>query len=276
MSHSNLRQKVAALLGAIDQASIEGDGPVTSLEVATAVVELRDAFDADNEPSSDVGGSDTPGAVRLILEEVATVLAALRFYRQKGLGDPDNRSDDIHDIATDGGDLTSLDADGIDDLCERLNREKCALATGRLLPIKFAPRDGSFVLLAGPSGYTTTPLRFMAGRWSKDRGAWVNHANDRVTDDGSEPTLFMPIPVESMEDGRDDDGLSAYTVFIQQSDGVGTIHITSHRAASVSDARKQAIEETMSDWGEDDENALHVLGVAEGDLNILEWEDVYG
>lgn len=50
-----------------------------------------------------------------------TILAALRFYQQKGQGDPANRSDDIHDIATNGGADVSLDADAIDDLCERVN-----------------------------------------------------------------------------------------------------------------------------------------------------------
>lgn len=54
--------------------------------------------------------------------ELATVLAALRFYQRAGMGDPDNRDDDIHDIATGGGEvMSSLDDDGIDALCERLN-----------------------------------------------------------------------------------------------------------------------------------------------------------
>lgn len=53
--------------------------------------------------------------------EMATILAALRFYQEKGQGDPDNRSDDIHEIATRGDAVVSLDAAAIDDLCERLN-----------------------------------------------------------------------------------------------------------------------------------------------------------
>jgi len=52
----------------------------------------------------------------------ATILAALRFYQEKGQGEPFERSDAIHDIATNGGEVVSLDAAGIDDLCERLNR----------------------------------------------------------------------------------------------------------------------------------------------------------
>lgn len=54
--------------------------------------------------------------------EHATVLAALRFYQANGMGDPFNRSDEIHEIATNGGTvLSSLDDEGIDALCERIN-----------------------------------------------------------------------------------------------------------------------------------------------------------
>lgn len=55
-------------------------------------------------------------------QEHATILAALRFYQEKGQGDPDNRSDMIHDIATNGDAVISLDDEGIDELCERINR----------------------------------------------------------------------------------------------------------------------------------------------------------
>lgn len=51
----------------------------------------------------------------------ATLLAALRFYQQKGQGDPGNRSDEIHDLATNGEQEISLDEEGIDGLCQALN-----------------------------------------------------------------------------------------------------------------------------------------------------------
>jgi ribonuclease PH len=54
--------------------------------------------------------------------EFATILAALRYYQQEGQGEPSNRSDGIHVIATDGDTHTSLDAAGIDALCERINQ----------------------------------------------------------------------------------------------------------------------------------------------------------
>ncbi|NRC54187.1 hypothetical protein [Neoaquamicrobium sediminum] len=56
-------------------------------------------------------------------QELATVLAALRFYQESGMGDPGNRSNAIHEIATNGDSVVSLDADAIDALCERLNVE---------------------------------------------------------------------------------------------------------------------------------------------------------
>lgn len=61
---------------------------------------------------------------RLDKTQLATILAALRFYRDAGMGDPANRSDEIHDIATDHPSITaSLDYDGIEELEEQLREE---------------------------------------------------------------------------------------------------------------------------------------------------------
>ncbi len=54
-------------------------------------------------------------------QEFYTIIAALRFYQESGMGDPGNRSDDIHALACNGDDVVSLDAVGIDNLCERIN-----------------------------------------------------------------------------------------------------------------------------------------------------------
>ncbi|MGT2457648.1 hypothetical protein ACU4GI_32620 [Cupriavidus basilensis] len=54
-------------------------------------------------------------------QDHATILASLRVYQQSGQGNPARRSEAIHDIATNGGAVISLDAAGIDELCERLN-----------------------------------------------------------------------------------------------------------------------------------------------------------
>lgn len=58
--------------------------------------------------------------VALDEQERATIAAALRFYRDEGMGDPSNRSDLIHDIATAGDRTISLDADAIEKLESRI------------------------------------------------------------------------------------------------------------------------------------------------------------
>ena len=65
----------------------------------------------------------------------------------------------------------------------------------RWLPIETAPKD-EFVLLAGPSGYTTIETVFSTGRMCSDYhvGSWIDHANDDLTDWGFEPTHWMPLP----------------------------------------------------------------------------------
>jgi hypothetical protein len=64
-------------------------------------------------------------------------------------------------------------------------------------PIETAPRDGTFILLAGPSGYVTTPLRVEVGRYlprHRPLNPWQNHANDSFTDGGPLPTHWLPLP----------------------------------------------------------------------------------
>jgi hypothetical protein len=62
------------------------------------------------------------------------------------------------------------------------------------LPIADAPKDGTWVLVAGPSGYTTTPWRVEVGRYQPDyRNSWRNQANDAFTDGGTQPTHFLPL-----------------------------------------------------------------------------------
>lgn len=64
-------------------------------------------------------------------------------------------------------------------------------------PIATAPKDGTFILLAGPSGYSTTPLRVEVGRWYPEYrpgSPWQTHSNDDFTDGGPEPTHWMPLP----------------------------------------------------------------------------------
>jgi hypothetical protein len=58
----------------------------------------------------------------LTVQEIATILGALRLYQSQGFADhPENRPDWLHAIVTRLDDDTSLDGAGVDGLCERLN-----------------------------------------------------------------------------------------------------------------------------------------------------------
>ena len=61
-------------------------------------------------------------------------------------------------------------------------------------PIETAPRD-QFLLLCGPSGYTTTPMVVTTGRMCSDyhAGRWIDHANDDLTDWGFTPMHWSPL-----------------------------------------------------------------------------------
>jgi len=59
--------------------------------------------------------------VQVIEPEFHTILAALRYYQERGLGKATNRSARIEDLATNGGQVVALDAAAIDQLCERIN-----------------------------------------------------------------------------------------------------------------------------------------------------------
>lgn len=59
-------------------------------------------------------------------QEYATILAALRFYQEYDQGEPSERSDAIHDIATNGDAVISLDNEAIDNLCEKINFRETA------------------------------------------------------------------------------------------------------------------------------------------------------
>lgn len=67
------------------------------------------------QPSPSVGGLDMDAT------DQATILAALTYYRENGMGEPANRSDHIHEIATGMDDsVISMDDAGLDDLIVRV------------------------------------------------------------------------------------------------------------------------------------------------------------
>ena len=63
----------------------------------------------------------------------------------------------------------------------------------QLKPIETAPK-GRYILLFGKSGYMDTPLRCAVGRWCRHKQRWNDHAGDAFTDDGGEPTHWIPLP----------------------------------------------------------------------------------
>ena len=68
--------------------------------------------------------------VRVTARELATILAALRFHQEENLqtgGDIPDQA--IHQIATDGGELTPLDFDEVAEFCERLNTDASGLVS---------------------------------------------------------------------------------------------------------------------------------------------------
>ena len=67
----------------------------------------------------------------------------------------------------------------------------------KLLPIETAPKDGTYILLFGDSGYITTPLRCSVGHWDYDYrplDPWRKHDNSSFEDDGEPPIFWMPLP----------------------------------------------------------------------------------
>ena len=72
-----------------------------------------------------------------------------------------------------------------------------------------------------------------------------------------------------------------FTVFCQQADQLGTIHIDTVEAADLESAIQAGREQCLADWNGGATGAdapftledIHCLGVAEGDVRILHWED---
>lgn len=64
-----------------------------------------------------------------------------------------------------------------------------------------------------------------------------------------------------------------YTAFCQKNNGQGTIWIRSIEAHSLSGAKEQARHACANDW-DYHPNSIHVLGIAKGDISILDWEDL--
>jgi len=75
--------------------------------------------------------------------------------------------------------------------------------------------------------------------------------------------------------------LTTFTIFCQQADQLGTIHIDTVEAADLDSAIQAGRQQCLADWngGASGPNApftladIHCLGVAQSDVHILHWED---
>lgn len=61
-------------------------------------------------------------------EDLHTIIAALRFWQRSGMAEPCNRDDEMHELATNGGEVTSLCDEDIDRLVMAINIEQDPVA----------------------------------------------------------------------------------------------------------------------------------------------------
>lgn len=68
--------------------------------------------------------------------------------------------------------------------------------------------------------------------------------------------------------------MTYYTVWVTQTNGRGTCHVSAHDALHAEDAAAQALNETADDWGDFPLEELRVLGIAKGAVDLIEWNDL--
>jgi len=66
--------------------------------------------------------------------------------------------------------------------------------------IETAPKDGTWILLMGESGYINRPYRVHVGNWG-ERDWWMQSEDCSFEDDGGPPTHWMPLPDPPKEEG---------------------------------------------------------------------------
>lgn len=109
---------------------------------------------------------------------ITLTLASLRAARANPIGDP----------------LPPIMAQ-VEELMTRIVMDRTPLAQWQ--PMDTAPRDGSYMLLAGDSGFVGTPLRVEVCRYDPEfrpRQPWVTYSSDSFLDSGAPPIYWMPLP----------------------------------------------------------------------------------
>lgn len=67
----------------------------------------------------------------------------------------------------------------------------------KLQPIETAPKDGTYIIVFGDSGYSTTPLRCSVCRYDAEYRPlqpWVTYSNDSFEDGGGPAIYWMELP----------------------------------------------------------------------------------
>ena len=67
--------------------------------------------------------------------------------------------------------------------------------------------------------------------------------------------------------------LKPFTVWCRESNNTGTTWIDNVDATDVEDAKVKAVEKCAQDW-QQDSDGITCIGVAEGDVKILDWDDI--
>lgn len=65
-----------------------------------------------------------------------------------------------------------------------------------------------------------------------------------------------------------------YTAFCKQADDKGTVWIDTITADSLEEAKKNAIDACAADWLWQHQDLIECIGLAEGEVKILFWQDI--
>ena len=139
--------------------------------------------------------------------EHATLLAALRYYQQNGQGEPSNRCDAIHAIATDGDVQISLDTAGIDALCEHItlcSPVRCVIGLeGGLVTGVTANVDLEFVVLDyDVESCDDDEVMTVPSLWREDKVIGVHKRGFHDADVAPEPVERLHAAIEAIMDAE--------------------------------------------------------------------------
>ena len=66
--------------------------------------------------------------------------------------------------------------------------------------------------------------------------------------------------------------MNKYTIFCREASGEGTMFIQSAEAETWQEAAREVLADCSVEWGMDSDE-INVIGVASGDIEIIDWDD---